>query len=139
MEWGWSGYYDFLPWGHEYHYYKWDGVNYLFDGKGYHNPTYRYQAVQYGDRYSANGEYDQALEMYQQAIFNQSLEWWSPERKENERQSWSLSLQNSPTPTLPPTDPDEYIYLVSYARYRIMLLFVLQGWDKDAELVYKFF
>jgi len=127
----------FLPWGHEINYYKWDGEHYVLYKIQFVNPKYRYQAVQYGDMYTIEGDYERALEMYQMAIFDESLEWWSMDRKITEQERWLHVFPGTPTPTLPPTDPNEYPILVSYARFRIMLLFLVQGWEEDAKIIYE--
>jgi hypothetical protein len=132
----WSTYWDGLPWRYETNYYKWDGLNYVFSKREFDAPTYRFQAVQDGDRFSLAGNYNLALAMYQEAIFSDELEWWSPERQANLREVWEVEFGDDPTPTPVPSDPDEYYYLAAYSRYRIMLLHILQGWMDEAEVVY---
>ncbi len=47
---------------------------------------------------------------------------------------WEVTETNS---NMPQPDPNEYPNLAAYARYRIMLLYLLQGWDSDAQVIYE--
>jgi hypothetical protein len=129
--------------------FHWDGQLYNLKTEDYDPPQYRFQAVQDGDRKSLSKEYDRALALYQEAIFSDKLEWWSAEREhfyQNvlwsvEDQAyylhlWELSYSKVPTPIPPQPDPDEYPNLAAYARYRIMLLHIVQGHPSDAKTVY---
>lgn len=118
----------------------WNGQNYT-DLKpiAYTPPQYRFQAVQDGDQQARYGHYAEALSFYQAAIFDDRLEWWSPERKEYEVQV-HRSQFDDPRPTAPPSpvpDNTEYPGLAAYAYYRIMLLHIVQGHESDAGTVYK--
>ena len=42
-------------------------------------PKYRFQAVYDGDDASRFGEYDRALALYQQAVFDEALLGWNPD------------------------------------------------------------
>lgn len=112
----------------------WNGANFVFYKNEYPPPEYRFQVVQDGDRESLAGNFDNALKFYQDAIFNEQLEWWSPERKQFIIDTWRPS--NTPTPIPPNPDPAEYYNLAAYSRYRIMLLHILRGWHKEANIVY---
>lgn len=130
----------------------WNGTNFVVLSDEHSSPQYRFQAIQDADRYARNGQYKQALSLYQSAIFNDRLEWWSKERQEYEvytslNSYFDEDYRNHPisltaTPTAFPTmqmvspDPNEYPRLAAYAFYRIMLLHVLQGYDSDAGRVY---
>jgi hypothetical protein len=83
------------------------------------------------------GAYDLALLRYQDAIFGDAPEWWSPERAEGLKVLWEIE-QGAEVPTPSPSEPDpaEYDHLAAYARFRILLLYLLQGWESDAETVY---
>ena len=50
--------------------------------------------------------------------------------------SWDPNYQLTPTPAIPPDDPQEYPNIAAYARYRIMLLHILQGHFPEAQIVY---
>lgn len=117
----------------------WNGQNYVdLRQENYASPQYRFQAIQDGDWHTRYGNYAKALALYQGAIFNDQLEWWSLERELYEIQAyWS---QYDPTPTVYPSPiPDniEYSRLAAYAYYRIVLLHVVQGHESDAGTVYK--
>jgi hypothetical protein len=101
-------------------------------------PQYRFQAIQDGDEQVRYGNYTTVLSLYQEAIFNDQLEWWSPERKEYEMNLYRSQFEATPTayPT-PKPDNTEYPHLAAYAYYRIMLLHIVQGHESDAGTVYK--
>ena len=134
----WSTYDMGLPWRNETIIYKWDGFLYRYQRKDMAPPEFRFQAVQDGDYYTLLGEYDKAASLYQQAIFDPDLEWWSPERREHLRALFYLGMNPTPepTPTLPAPDPSEYGNLAAYARFRLMLLHLLRGWEPEAQIAY---
>ena len=101
----------------------WDGASYTLTEVNYGQPEHRFQAVCYGDDASSYGDYENALALYQQAIFDESLLGWS--------QGYS---PDSPDPLVP--DPDEWPRLGAYARYRILVLHVFRGYLEEAEIVY---
>jgi hypothetical protein len=107
---------------------QWNGYVYTLSSWRYPAPVYRIQAVYDGDDSSVFGQYDRALGYYQQAIFKEDLLGWS------QGQLWPdtvYEVEGTPTP-----DPDERPRLEAYARYRILLLHVLQGNMGAAETVY---
>jgi tetratricopeptide (TPR) repeat protein len=127
-----------LPWRPEIRICAWNEdrfavIDYRIDGP----PEYRFQAVQDGDRAVIAGDYDQALQMYREAIENKQLEWWSWDRFLYEMNAESSLEGIRPTlvPTLRP-DPQEYPNLAAYARYRIMLLHILRGDPAEAQASY---
>jgi hypothetical protein len=125
-----------LPWRKEWDTYSWNGKNYILSRRDFTAPEYRFQSAYDGDRSTLYGEYAKALSFYQDVIFSDKLGWWSAER---DVYVWELYRWDypEPTPVPPESDPDEYEYLAAYARFRIMLLYLLQGWDSDAQVVYK--
>lgn len=127
-----------IPWREEKQIYKWNGQQFVPYRRIFTAPQYRFQAVQDGDRATIEGEYDKALDFYQQAIFNDKLEWWSPDRFGFLQKVFLISFQklNDSTPVPPAPDPEEYDNLAAYARYRIMLLHLARGWVTDARIVY---
>jgi len=130
----WSIYYDGLPWRSQTILYKWDGAVYRHQRLDPDPPEYRFQAVQDGDYYTALGEYPHAQELYQQAIFDPDLEWWSPTRRTYLQEAWLAG--GSPTMPEPSIDPAEYANLAAYARFRLLLLHLLRGWEDEAAVVY---
>lgn len=122
-----------LPWRDEWDTYSWNGTYYTLARQDFSPPVYRYQAAFDGDRYTLYGEYEKALVFYQDVIFSDKLDWWSPDKANYMKR---LDVGNDAGP-MPIQDIDEYGYLAAYARYRIMLLYLLQGWDSDAQVVYE--
>jgi hypothetical protein len=133
-----EGYQYEIPWRQETQIYKWNGQHFVFVRRSFTAPQYRFQAVQDGDLATLAGEYDRALDFYQQAIFDDKLEWWSHDRMEFLTTNFLISLWQSgdPTPVSPIPDPKEYDNLAAYARYRIMLLHLSRSWVSDAQVVY---
>ncbi len=115
----------------------WNGQNYVVLAEDNDVPQYRFQATQDGDSQTRYGYYAEALSFYQAAIFDDRLEWWSPEREEYERRTYWA--QYDPIPTVYPTailDNTEYPRLAAYAYYRIMLLQLMQNQESDAISTY---
>jgi hypothetical protein len=117
----------------------WNGKNFVDLKQGnYAPPQYRFQAIQDGDWQVHYGNYAAALSLYQEAIFNDQLEWWSPERKYYESYVYLSHYYSEPIVTPSPIpDNTEYPRLAAYAYYRIMLLHIVQGHESDAGTVYK--
>jgi hypothetical protein len=111
--------------------YYWNGKNYS-SLTSFSSPQYRFQAIQDGDRLTAQGSYNEAIKSYQNAIDSEVLDWWSEEKFEAGR---SAAI-NSTTPPVLNTDTTEYPRLAAYAYYRIMLLHLVQGYESDASTVY---
>ncbi len=131
----WSEYTDGLPWRKETRTCTWNGVSYVLTRTEIDTPPeYRFQAIQDGDRATLAGDYARALDLYQQAIFSDKLDWWSHDRRRYEVDAGGY--KPTPIPSLSP-DPAEYPMLAAYARYRIMLLHTVRGYLSDAEIVYK--
>jgi len=119
--------------------YEWDGNSYAVTQQEFGFPRYRFQAAQDGDLYTIYGQYERALEMYRYVIYSNTLEWWSSERHDYlaaglEAEGIGQTPAVSATP-LP--DPEEYDNLAAYAYYRLMVLYLLQGWETDAGLMYE--
>lgn len=129
-----AAYINGLPFREETWIFTWNGANFVAGYFKYAPPQYRFQAVQDGDRAALAGDYDEALDYYQQAIFSDKLEWWSEERRHYLQDTYydtGGTLIPSPTP-----DPNEYPNLAAYSRFRIMLLYILRGWLPEAQTVY---
>jgi len=117
----------------------WNGKNFVvLNPQNYAPPQYRFQAIQDADRQARYGNYTGALSLYQEAVFNDRLEWWSPERQNYEVYVYNSQLDPerivSPTPI---PNNTEYQRLAAYAYYRIILLHIVQGHESDAGTVYK--
>jgi hypothetical protein len=128
----WSEYVEGLPWRKETRTCTWNGTLFVLTKTEFAPPKYRFQAVQDADRFALTGDYDRALDLYQQAIFSDQLDWWSEERWDHETQ---VALGNT-AHLIPAPDAAEYFYLEAYSRFRIMLLHILRGYLPDAEIVY---
>ena len=135
---GTSGYIVGLPWRDETHVFGWNGNSFVLFRITYSPPEFRFQAVQDGDRVTLLGDYDAALDYYQQAIFSDQLDWWSYDRWEFEvRQFAAVGEDETPTPIPTPSyDRTEYYNLAAYSRFRILLLHTQRGWIPEAEIVY---
>ena len=129
-----AAYFNGLPFREETWIYTWNGANFVAGYFEYAPPQYRFQAVQDGDRAALAGDYDEALDYYQQAIFSDKLEWWSEERRRYLQDTYydtGGTLIPSPAP-----DSNEYPNIAAYSRFRIMLLHILRGWLPEAQTVY---
>jgi hypothetical protein len=125
------------PWRLSTHTYMWNGEVFIEQPIEYLQPDYRFQAVQDADYAILKGEYNRSLRLYQEAISNQELEWWSIERKVYEQDVIDAPWHGSPTPSIQPTeDPTEYPRLAAYAYYRIMLLHFVQNHESEATATY---
>jgi hypothetical protein len=116
--------------------YAWDGSVFRQHREAELPLTYRYQAVQLADEAAEAGDYDGALAWYQEVIFSDQFDWWSPERRQYLIDTWQRPGEGTPTPAPPLPDPDEYFYLAAYSRYRIYLLHTVRGWTAEAQVVY---
>jgi hypothetical protein len=127
-----------LPWRRITKYFKWNGQQFTVVKKFFDPPQYRFQAVEDADQAVAVHAYDQALDLYRQVIFNDKLDWWSEDRKNYIIYSEVARRSSQPFPETSPTpDPNEYLYLSAYARFRMMALLVLSGYGSDAQVVYE--
>lgn len=125
------------PWRVQTDTYMWNGAAFGLAYTEFEPPQYRFQAVQDGDRAMLRGDDAQALNFYQQAIHNNALEWWSPERRAYEQAANDM-LFSTPIPLLVPTpDPAEYSHLAAYARYRMLLLYVQQNKPTATQQTYQ--
>lgn len=133
----WSKEYDLRPTGREItRIYFWNGY-YFMEQPYYSDPVFRFQAIQDADIESLKNNFNRALQLYDEAIGNKNLGWWSPERNkfETEQSYTALSSENIIS-TQPSPDPSEYPRLAAYAYYRIMLLHFMQGNESEATATY---
>ena len=72
---------------------------------------------------------------YQQAIFDEKLNWWSDARRDY---LTALSCQSvgAEVPPAPTPDINERLILSAYSRYRILLLHAVRGYQPEAQTVY---
>jgi tetratricopeptide (TPR) repeat protein len=130
---------DGSPWRIETVAIGWNGTSFSVVDWSANLPLYRFQAIQDGDVYTSLGKYAEALNSYQNAIFNDRLEYWSAERMEYERLmlTFDPTSVTNPSPTKPGPDPAEYPNLAAYAHFKIMLVHILQGHTSTAQTVYE--
>lgn len=93
---------------------SWNGEAYYPNQIEYSQATYRFQAAVDGDNATRAGDYEAALAFYQQAIFDEQLE-----------DDW------------PDDNPLDRNIIEAYARYRILLLRIIQGHLEAAETVFE--
>ncbi len=135
-----------LPWRNRTVTLGWNGKNFIILNSDLGPPQYRFQAIQDADIAASNGNYDKALGLYQTAIFNKTLDWWSKQRKVFEAYNiYNLFLARqyqqftpTPYPTLPAVtiDPTEYPRLAAYAYYRMVILHTYLGEMDAAQIQY---
>ena len=100
-----AAYADGIPWRTQFDTYMWNGKAFVLARTEFEPPEYRFQAVQDGDRATLRGDYERALAYYEQTMFDEKLEWWTPERQAYEEAKFAFPLVPTPTP-LPVPIPD---------------------------------
>jgi hypothetical protein len=127
------------PWRYKTKIYAWNGSIYDELYEFFDAPQYRFQAIQDADREMLYGYTETALKLYEDAVFADTLEWWSADKKHYTDEIINNRFQNpTPTPSTPPTeDLTEYPRLAAYAYYRIMLLHLGQGQEAEAASTYQ--
>jgi len=114
----------------------WNGSHYVNLKPGNYAPArYRFQTVNDADRQVLFGNNKKALALYQQAITDSKLEWWSDARADYFSQ-FLYPRSHNETPKPPAPDPTEYERLVAYATYRMMILHVNLGEMDAAQVQY---
>jgi hypothetical protein len=129
----WETYYAHGPWRGKQVVFMWDGVQFIYSSIDMSLPEFRFQALQDADRYFLIGNYDRALQLYLEVIFNDKLDWWSVEKMTYIRES-SMVRQSTPISPLP--DITERKKLEAYSYFRFMIHHLLKGWRDDGELMY---
>ena len=126
-----------IPWRDEKHYYAWNGAHFSLNRVEFTKPQYLFQALQDAEQESFYRNYDRALSLYQDVIFNNELKTWSPAIAENEIAKAYAEGGSRSRPTPVPNDPAEYPSLATYAYYRIILLHLAQGQESEAASTYQ--
>jgi hypothetical protein len=132
---GWTGIDG--PWRKQKVIYMWNGENYVWYSQEYYPPNFRFEAIQDGDTATIRGDYDSALKFYQAAIFDDKLKSWTQEVWRDLSQNQDSQILSYPDIEKMPFNQDEYDQLSAYARYRIMIIYLKQGWDSDAKTAYE--
>jgi hypothetical protein len=128
---------DVYPWREETILLRWNGTSFISGPIEYAPSVFRFQAIQDGDQHTSEGNYQEAIEMYQVGIFDTKLEWWSPERHEATRMKLGdegFSRSNIPASGTP--DPTEYPRLAAYAYYRMVILHTYLDQSAEAQTKY---
>lgn len=128
-----------LPWRVETYTYKWDGEHYKPLLVEYSEPHYIFQAVQDGDSYVLDGQYEKALASYKNAIQNDKLEWWSEDRFNALRANYGIGPCAEKGAKCPATkiDANEKPILQAYSYFRMMVTQLMMGQPSGAENTYK--
>jgi tetratricopeptide (TPR) repeat protein len=135
-----ADYFDYFPAREETAVCMWNGKSFTLSEDTFAPPEFRFQAVQDGDRQMKFSNYELALDFYQQAIQDKTLDWYSIDRRI--RDSITFSMRHAgekPNPTATPVlfkDPDEYPILASYSYYRIAQIYLLQDDLATAQTIY---
>ena len=126
------------PWRRGTITFKWNGEQFIELLITYDPAQYRFQAIQDGDIAILNENFIQAEKSYLEAISNDQLEWWSPQRADDTMYNINNEGWNAVGTAAPGNpDPAEYPRLAAYAYYRIMLLQLVQGQEAEAASTYQ--
>jgi hypothetical protein len=138
---GWPDYFTFVH-GYPYRSYteilKWNGNAFLTDWFEYDPAEFRFQTIQDADYAAERGRYEKSLNLYQDAIFDNKLEWWSQERSAKTLEKFHNDGVD--TRYAKPADgtPDltEHPRLAAYAYYRMVILHTFLGEIDAAQVKY---
>jgi hypothetical protein len=128
--------YQYGPWREETRVYRWDGSLFVPDPVVFSQAEYRFQAVQDADRATSSGDFETAREMYLQVIHDDELLPWSRELSYQFAERYISGFRRMPTPTDLPPDSTERAQLRAYARYRLVVLYALEGMAEEARAAY---
>ena len=125
------------PWRVETDTYAWNGAWFVARTQAFTSPEYRFQALQDADLSVSEADYAAALANYLAVINDDTLDWWSPTKKDNWIANSETRWTNDPTPTPLPGDGGlERTQLSAYAYFRLALLHLLQGQPAEAQAAY---
>jgi hypothetical protein len=116
--------------------FMWNGEHYVWYSQHFDPADFRFQTLQDADEASQRGEWDVAQALYQEVVYSDELASWK-------REAWDALIEENegsfipPNPSDLPFNPVEYDQLSAYARFRILLLHLLRGWNDDAETVFE--
>ncbi len=113
---------------------EWNGENFVISER-YSAPKFRFQVIQDADSFVNNGDFPKAFSSYQEAIFSDTVDWWSFSRYKQQFQASYWGSEATPITIIP--NPAEYPSLAAYAYYRIMLLHLVQGQEAEAASTYQ--
>ncbi len=122
----------FGPWRDVINTIVWNGTGYALQPERLTAPVYRFQAVHDGDRAFLRWDFEEALRFYHQSLDDPKLKGWSEAHFEHMRNSIQAEWYGTPTPTVLPDDPEEYLVLSAYVRYKISLIYLAQGKESQA-------
>jgi hypothetical protein len=129
--------YQYGPWREETRVHRWDGHSFVPDSVTFSEAEYRFQAVQDADRAVLSGDYETARALYLQAIIDDELLSWSRALSGQFSDRFLAGFGGMPTPTELPPDSTERVQLQTYAQYRLVVLYALQGTTQEAEDAYQ--
>jgi hypothetical protein len=101
--------------------YGWNGHEFVEITNEFVPPEYRFQAIQDADTAIFVGKYEKGFRLYEEAITDKKLEWWSPERMQYKQDTYILFPGVTPL-AIPTEDKNEYPKLAAYAYYRMIVL-----------------
>jgi hypothetical protein len=128
--------YQYGPWREATRVYRWDGSLFVPDPVVLSQAEYRFQAVQDADRAALRGDYDAARELYLQVIHDGELLPWSRDLSRQFAERYISGFRGAPTPTDLPPDSTERAQLRAYARYRLVVMYSLEGVAEEARAAY---
>ena len=113
----------------------WNGQTFDLIRADFPSPVFRVQAINDADREVVEGNYEKALLLYQDAIFDEKLAGWSDAWYSYYVREWETKIEHTPEPT-PIPDLTEYPRLAAYAYYRMVILHTYLGETDAAQLKY---
>jgi hypothetical protein len=106
----------------------WNGQAFTLRLSEFEPPVYRIEAALDGDAATLRGDYERALDFYQQAVFDEDLIEWSSEMLE--------MLDEIDAETIP-SPAEERSRLNAYGRYRILLIHAILRNTDGVQIVYE--
>jgi hypothetical protein len=125
------------PWRGGQDIFTWNGRGFALLSSEIDPPVHRFQAVHDADQSALLGEYDRALDLYQDAVFSDKLLGWSQAHFDQQADQVMALMSGMPTPAPLSAAAEEYAHLAAYAHFRILVLHALRGADEPARAVYE--